>query len=277
VQELGLLNPFVEEQSHLRSSLLLGLLESLQLNQSRGNQVSRLMETGRVFLEQNGTVYECAGVGFIMAENPKARAWLGRAQPDFYAVKRHVEILATAAGIDLAGQPFVPVTGAYWGWQEGQSAAVGEMKDGWTARFGLLNLAMVRAAGIEGKVWGGMFAILPEKFPAKAGQRRYKNFSLFPAALRDLALVVDAARPAEEVRGQLLKVARAATGPVFSVEAVEVFDVYTGAGVGEGKKSVAFALSFRSAERTLTDEEVNVAFAKIQQEIVADGAATVRA
>jgi len=88
---------------------------------------------------------------------------------------------------------------------------------------------------------------------------------------------VDAARPAEEVRQQLLQVARAATGPAFSVEAVEVFDVYTGAGVGEGKKSVAYALSFRSAERTLTDEEVNVAFAKIQQQIVADGAATVRA
>jgi phenylalanyl-tRNA synthetase beta chain len=252
-------------------------MESLQLNQSRGNHVSRLMETGRVFLEQGGTVYECAGVGFIMAEDPKARAWLPRAQPDFYAVKRHMEIVATEAGIDLAGQSFVPVTGAYWGWQEGQSAAAGEMKDGWTARFGLLNLAMVRAAGIEGRVWGGMFAILPEKIVSAAARRRYQNFSLFPAALRDLALVVDAARPADEVRRQLLTVARAATGPALTVESVEVFDVYQGAGVGEGKKSLAFALSFRSAERTLTDDEVNAVFAKIQQEIVADGAATVRA
>ena len=276
VQELALLNPFVEEQSHLRSSLLLGLLESLQLNQSRGNQVSRLMETGRVFLEQNGTVYECAGVGFIIAENAKARAWLPRPQPDFYTIKRHIEIIAAEAGIDLASQAFVPVTGAYWGWQEGQSAAVGEMKDGWTARFGLLNLAMVRAAGVEGKVWGGMFAILPEKFPTQSGRNRYRNFSLQPAALRDLALVVDATLPAEELRRQLLELARAATGPAFSIEAVEVFDVYQGAGVGEGKKSLAYALSFRSAERTLTDEEVNVAFARIQREIVAGGTVTVR-
>jgi len=277
VQELGLLNPFVEEQSHLRSSLLLGLMESLRLNQSRGNRVTHLMETGRIFREQEGTVFECAGVGFVIAEDPKARAWLPRTQPDFYAVKRHIEIIAAEAGIDLAAQPLVPVTGAYWGWQEGQSAAAGEMKDGWTARFGLLNLAMVRAAGIEGRVWGGMFAILPEKVPSVANRRRYQNFSLFPAALRDLALVVDATRHADEVRRQLLKVARAATGPAFSVEAVEVFDVYSGAGVGEGKKSLAFALSFRSAERTLTDDEVNVVFAKIQQDIVADGAATVRA
>ena len=275
VEELGLLNPFVEEQSHLRSSLVLGLLESLQLNQSRGNQVTHLAETGRVFIEQGGTVFECAGVGFIIAEDPKARVWLKRAQPDFYTAKRHMEIIAREAGVDLALHAPTAVIGAYWGWQEGQSAAVGDLKNGWTARFGLLNLAMVRAAGIEGRVWGGMFAVLPEKVHA-AGRRRYHNFSLFPAALRDLALVVEASRPAGEVRRQLLKVARAAAGSTFVVEAVEVFDVYTGAGVDEGQKSLAFALSFRAPERTLTDDEVNVVFAKIQQEIVTDGSITIR-
>jgi phenylalanyl-tRNA synthetase beta chain len=61
------------------------------------------------------------------------------------------------------------------------------------------------------------------------------------------------------------------------VEAVEVFDVYRGTGLPEGKKSVAFALSFRSAERTLTDDEVNAVFTQIQQGIVADGSASVRA
>ncbi len=280
VQELGLLNPFVEEQSHLRPTLVLGLLESLKLNQSRGNHVARLCETGRVFIETNGNVQECVGVGFILAENPKARAWLGRAQPDFYAVKRHMEIVAAEAGIDLSAQPLVPVTGAYWGWQEGHAAAAGDTTTGWTARFGLLNLAMVRAAGIEGKVWAGMFTILPEKLTADVARRRYQNFSLFPAALRDLALVVDATRHAEEVRAQLLKVARAAVsaaGNAFAIESVEVFDVYQGAGLPEGKKSVAFALSFRSAERTLTDDEVNAVFAKIQQAVVADGSITVRA
>jgi phenylalanyl-tRNA synthetase beta chain len=277
VQELALLNPFVEEQSHLRPTHILGLLESLKLNQSRGNHVSRLCETGRVFMETNGVVHECAGVGFIVAENPKERAWLARDQPDFYAVKRHVEIIAAEAGIDLAAQPLAPVTGGFWGWQEGQAAAAGDLALGWTARFGLLNLAMVRAAGIEGKVWAGMFAILPEQLTAAAGRRRYQNFSLQPAALRDLALVVDVARHAEEVRQQLLQVARAAVGNAFAVEGVAIFDVYQGAGLPEGKKSVAYALSFRSAERTLTDEEVNVVFAKIQQEIVADGSVSVRA
>ena len=214
----------------------------------------------------------------MLCHNPQDRAWLARPEPDFYAVKRHLEILASAAGIDLAAQELVPVRGAFWGWQEGHSAAAGEMKDGWTARFGLLNLAMVRAAGLEGKVWAGTLALLPQKLAAPAGHQRYRPFSLFPAALRDLALVVDAARHADEVQARLLRAARAATaGGAFAVERVEIFDVYEGAGLPAGKKSLAFALSFRSAERTLTDDEVNAAFTKIQQAVVADGSISIRA
>jgi phenylalanyl-tRNA synthetase beta chain len=56
-----------------------------------------------------------------------------------------------------------------------------------------------------------------------------------------------------------------------------VFDVYTGPGLPEGKKSLAFSLSFRSAERTLTDDEVNAAFGKIQQALAAAGGITIRA
>ena len=107
--------------------------------------------------------------------------------------------------------------------------------------------------------------------------RRYQPFSLFPAALRDLALVVDAAPSRRGSAPALLKAARAATGPAFVVEAVEVFDVYQGKGLPEGKKSLAFSLSFRSPDRTLTDDEVNATFTKIQQQIVADDSMSVRA
>ncbi|MDI1250468.1 MAG: phenylalanine--tRNA ligase subunit beta [Lacunisphaera sp.] len=277
VTEVALANPFVDDQSHLRPTLIPGLLDALKLNQSRGVAVSRLFETGRVFMELNGTVQECVGVGFVLCHNPKERAWLARPAPDFYAVKHQLEVLVRQAGIDLGGAGLLPVRGSFWGWQEGHSAAAGELKTGWTARFGLLNLAMVRAAGLEGQVWAGMFAILPAKLAAADAHPRFRNFSLFPAALRDIALVVDAPRHAAEVQAQLLSVARAATGPAFAVEAVALFDLYTGPGLPEGKKSLAFSLSFRSTERTLTDDEVNAAFAKIQRDIAADGTLSVRA
>ncbi|MBC7366681.1 MAG: phenylalanine--tRNA ligase subunit beta, partial [Undibacterium sp.] len=150
--ELALQNPFVEDQSHLRPTLIMGLLATLKLNQSRGVAVSRLCETGRVFIERNGQNLECAAVGFVIAEDG-ARHWRQREAVDFYGVKHHVMALGAMAGLDLARQPLAPVNGPFYGWQEGQSASAGEMQHGWTARFGLLSLAMAKAHGVEGKVY----------------------------------------------------------------------------------------------------------------------------
>jgi phenylalanyl-tRNA synthetase beta chain len=265
--ELSLANPFVEDQSHLRPSLIHGLLDTLKLNQSRGVNASRLFETGRIFIERDGANYECVAVGFVIAENPSERSWLKRADTDFYVTKSQIETLAAAAGIDLSRQPIQAANDATLGWQAGQSATAGDVQQGWLAQFGLANLAMVKSLGIEGKVYAGIFAILPEKLAAAGVHRRYQPFSLFPAALRDIALVVEKNLAAADVKKTLAKLARAATGNVFSLEAIEVFDVYQGAGLPEGTKSVAFSLVFRSSERTLTDDEVNVVFQKIQDEL----------
>jgi phenylalanyl-tRNA synthetase beta chain len=161
---------------------------------------------------------------------------------------------------DEASCQCFPPGSDYHGWQEGHSAFAGDLAQGWTARFGLLDLAMVRNLGIEGKVYGGIFAILPEKVSAESLRKRYSDFSLLPTALRDLA-------PADEVRKQLTKIARAVVGNSFTVEGVQPFDVYRGAGLPEGKKSLAFSLVFRAPDRTLTDDEVNVVFTKIQDEL----------
>jgi len=264
--ELALANPFVEDQSHLRPTLIAGLLESLKLNRSRGVAVSRLFETGRIFIERDEQNFECVAVAFIVAEETERR-WLKREPADFYGVKHHVEALAAAAGIEPARQPQIPVGPEHAGWQAGHSAATGGLQHGWLAQCGLLDLALVKSLGLEGKIYAGSFAILPEKLAAAGAHRRFAPFGLFPAALRDLALVVDAHTPAEEVRKQLAKTARAAVGQAFAVESVTVFDVYQGQGLPEGKKSLAFGLVFRSAERTLTDDEVNVVFAQIQTSI----------
>ncbi len=274
---LALHNPFTEDQSHLRPTLVSGLLESLKLNQSRGVAVSRLCETGRVFLERDGQIVELAAVAFVVAEPVSERTWLKREQPDFYSVKHHVAALARAAGIDLSSQTLVTSGDALLqGWQEGHSAAASDFEAGWALRFGLVNLALAKAIGVHGKVYAGAFAIMPEKLRADSVRRRFSEFSLLPAALRDLALVVDASTPAVDVQKVLTQTARTAVGAAFAVESVTVFDQYRGAGLPEGKKSLAFSLVFRAPDRTLTDEEVNVAFNKIQQAIVADGKIAVR-
>ncbi|HTO04612.1 MAG TPA: phenylalanine--tRNA ligase subunit beta, partial [Opitutus sp.] len=265
--ELALVNPFVEDQSHLRPTLIIGLLDVLKLNQSRGVAVSRLCETGRIFVEHNGQNLECAAVGFVIADDSRS-SWLKREPVDFYTTKHHVGALAGCAGIDFSRQALSPPAGSYSGWQEGHAAFAGDLTHGWTARFGLLNLGMVRDLGIEGKVYAGIFAILPAKVgDANSLRKRYSEFSLFPTALRDIALIVDLATPAETVRKQLSQIARATAGAAFNVESVQPFDVYQGSGLPEGKKSLAFSLVFRAGDRTLKDDEVNAVFTRIQDEL----------
>jgi phenylalanyl-tRNA synthetase beta chain len=263
--ELALANPLVEDQSHLRPTLVTGLLGSVLLNQSRGATSMRLFEVGRIFVEHNGRNYEGAAAAFVVAE-AGARNWRSREPADFYAVKHHVAAIAAAAGVDLGSARIEAVTGPGNGWQDGHSAGVGSLEGGWVARFGLVNLAMVRALGVEGSVLAGIFTILPERLAASAPRPRFRDFSLFPAALRDIALVVDRTAPAGEVRAKVAKVAGAAAAS-FAVEEVEVFDVYEGKGLPEGKKSLAFSLVFRSPSRTLTDDEVNGVLQRIQDEL----------
>jgi phenylalanyl-tRNA synthetase beta chain len=266
--DLALANPFVEDQSHLRPTLVSGLLESLRLNQDRGVPASRLFETGRVFLPRKGQPCECIAVAFIEAVESEGRTWRPREASDFYTAKRHAEVLAEVAGIDLGRQPLATVAAPGFGWQSGQAASAGNIEHGWTAFFGLLDLAVLKALGIEGKVYAGFFAIVPEKLPVDGARRRFQPFSLFPAALRDLAVVVPAEAAAGDVQKSLAKAARAAAGNAFALEGVTVFDVYQGKGLPEGTKSLAFNLVFRSTERTLTDDEVNAAFTRLQDDFV---------
>lgn len=285
--ELALANPFVADQSHLRPSLVMGLLETLRLNQARGVDVSRLAEVGRVFIEDNGVNYECAAAAFVVAED-RRRQWQAREPFDFYAARHHTAALAATAGVDFAAGKS-PATAAPTGalaaapaastyaWQSGQSDAVGGFALGWFARFGLIDLSLARSLGLDGRVFAGIFAILPERLAAAPVRPRYVELGSFPAADRDLALVVDAATPAGTVRDRVAGLGRAIAGTAVPLESVEVFDVYTGPGVPDGRKSLAFALRFRSPARTLTDDEVNAVFGRLQEEIVRTTAFSLRA
>jgi phenylalanyl-tRNA synthetase beta chain len=264
--ELALANPFVADQSHLRPSLINGLLETLRLNQSRGVPLDRLAETGRIFVEHNGAAFEYAATAFVVPED-RIRRWKPREPFDFYAARHHVAALASTAGVDLSREAAVALSGPSYGWQAGQSAGSGGHESGWLARFGLLNLALIRTLGIEGKVYAGIFAIRSERLPARAPRVRYSEPAAFPAALRDLALVVESGASAEEARGRVERSGRAAAAGAFELESVQVFDLYEGRGLPEGRKGLGFSLVFRSPTRTLTDDEVNGVLLRMQEEI----------
>ena len=271
VEELRVANPLAEDQSHLRRSLVPGLLETVRFNQARQNTETRFFETGRTFREVNGAVYELMSVAFVLAQPEAARGWKLREVPDFYAAKRLVLDLAAAAGVSLRDEQFRPIKAASTSWQDGHSAEAGGFELGWEVRVGLVNLALTRSAGIDGPVLAGLIEVLPETLRQVAGPVRYKPVSTFPAAMRDLALVADESVPAAQVQTALTKSARKALNNAFALERVELFDLYRGKGLPDGKKSLAFSLIFRAADRTLTDDEVNKVFAAVQQDIEAAG------
>jgi len=115
----------------------------------------------------------------------------------------------------------------------------------------------------------GIFAILPERLKSGGKRKRFQPFSLQPAALRDVALIVPQSATAGEVLKDLSKAARDVTPKSFALEDVNLFDVYEGKGLPEGTKSLAFTLKFRAADRTLKDSEVNKTFSALLEKISA--------
>lgn len=263
--QLALTNPLASDASHLRPSLLPGLVDCLKLNQSRRNAPERLFETGRVFRVYGDRTYEMVSVAFVLTQEP-AEGWTQREKPDFYTAAKLVADLFGEAGVKIDSSRFASLSGKSQ-WQEGHAASFGNFKMGFEAEFGLLNAALTRKKDVEGLVVAGALYFTPEFLKRGVKRRKYTPFSAFPPATRDLALLVDATSPAGQVASTVEKLSQSIVKGKFALEAVRIFDVYLGEGLPDGKKSVALNLVFRAEDRTLNDKELGAAFDQIQARI----------
>lgn len=266
---LSLANPLTSEMSHIRASLIPGLLNALCLNRAHGNAPRRFFETGRIFKSEKGTLKEMASVAFVLAVDAPERNWQTKEAPDFYTAKALIEAVAALLGATAVGWKLVDSMPL---WQSGHAAtATGKA----SLAAGLLSIDLLKANDLDGLVLAGELVFAPERLKGGASKPAiFQPFSDFPATERDLALVVGATEPAETVRAALEKAAKKTVGSDFIVDAVRVFDVYEGTGLPEGKKSLALSLRFRAEDRTLKDKEVNDAFEKIQRAMVQAGYVT---
>ncbi|MCC5834638.1 MAG: phenylalanine--tRNA ligase subunit beta [Opitutales bacterium] len=262
---LKLTNPLSNDASHLRPSLIPGLLDALALNQSRHNNPRQLFETGRVFREENGRIYEMVSISFVILETDQP-LWKARESTDFYHLSRLVLDLLAKAGVQMTTDAFVPIQGEN-AWQDGHAAELGNFRMGFQARAGLLNPVMTQQWDITGRVYAGLVTCRPDFLKRGKKRKSYKPFSAFPPTVRDLAVVVPKELPAGKVRSTLERLARKECGKHIELESVDVFDVYSGKGVAEESKSIACAFTFRSTDRTLTDKEVNEVFDRIQKAV----------
>jgi phenylalanyl-tRNA synthetase beta chain len=262
-------NPLSVDHSELRTTLLGPLLDAARYNVAHGAERVALFESGRAYLrerpadstaperEANEAVLSGVFAGqrpapayephriACLAVGPLAPAsWRGDAESaDFFALKGVLEALAAQLGAELEVEP-----GSEPFLHPGRAARVrfGGADAGW---LGELHPLICRgwdldsAAGFEINL-GELAAA------ASLGREQYEDVISFPAVHQDLAVVVGEDVPAAQVREAVL------SGGGELLRSADVFDLYRGEQVGEGRKSLALRLTFRAPDRTLTDEEV---------------------
>lgn len=240
-------NPLSEDQSLLRTTLLVSLLDVAGHNVARGMRDLRLFELGTVFgldaTRQTG-VAEHQALGVLLSGRTQPPTW-GSPEPpaaDLFAVKALLEALAEALRVPLecapGQQPFL---------HPGRSADVlcGGERIGW---LGELHPLVAREWDLDGAAV--MEIELGRVLAASGEQAGYRDVISFPALHQDLAVVL----PLDVPVSQVLEVVREAGGALL--DDVRVFDVYSGPQVGESRRSLALSLSFRASDRTLADEDV---------------------
>lgn len=250
-----LANPLSSDMNALRPSLLPGLLDSLRHNLSRKNNDVALFEVGRVFTRTNGQPKEERRVAIALTGRRHAPFWGGAdrdAKFDAYDLKGVVEEFLEQFG--LRGVVFTKRA-------EGTSL--------------LLESATVTLGGkLPLGELGQLLPTLAKRYDLRDGvflaelnldlllarrnaARSFKPLAQFPTIRRDVAMLL----PETTTHDAVLAVVRQ-TKPA-NLEAIELFDVFRGKNVPEGQKSVAYAFTYRHAERTLTDAEVNAAHEKL--------------
>ncbi|MER7835797.1 phenylalanine--tRNA ligase subunit beta [Streptomyces sp. NPDC096040] len=271
-----LTNPLNDEEPALRTSLLPGLLGALRRNDGRGAHDLALFETGLVFLprEEQGvaghlpvdrrpTDEELAALNAVLPEQPRHVAvvlsgareqagWWGKGRPADWADA----VEAGRAVAREAGAELIVRSGQYGPWHPGRCAELAVAADG-TERVvghaGELHPRVLKALGLPARTCA-MELDLDALEQAGDGTPQAPSISTFPVATQDVALVVDKPVPAAEVEAAL----REGAGELL--EGIRLFDVYVNdEQLGDGKKSLAYALRFRASDRTLTVDEASAA------------------
>jgi phenylalanyl-tRNA synthetase beta chain len=255
-KHVKLLHPMSEERSVLRTHLLPSLLEVVQYNLNRQQNDLALFEVGKVFfpLENEQLPHESFQVAAIFTGNFGALGVGEKARPiDFFTVKGVVETLLD--GIGVTGVRFERME--LPGMHPGRTAGVfqGTLALGYV---GALHPDVEEANELPPTYY---FQFYLDKLLTAVEQSDLTIPSLpkFPGSERDIAVLVDVNVEA----GRMIETIRQAAGELLV--GVSIFDVYQGPQVPAGKKSLAFGLTYRSQERTLTDEEVTASFDRVKE------------
>jgi len=254
---IRLLNPIAQQMAVMRSSLIGGLLANVKYNLNRKSSRVRVFELGRVFLrdpQASDAALEVAGIRqpnriAAIAFGPAVEEQWGSTPPravDFFDLKADLEALASPlrlrfeAGTHPAFHPGrcarVTLEGAAIGW-------LGEVHPRWLQKYEIPGAAQA-------------FEVDAAKL-CSVGLPQYREVSRYQPVLRDLSFEVDDAVPVQAFLDELQAARHAA------LERVSLFDFYRGAGLENGKKSLAFRVLLQDTQKTLTDSDVEAVLSEM--------------
>jgi phenylalanyl-tRNA synthetase beta chain len=252
-------NPLTSDREYMRRTLMNSLLETLRDNLRFTDRVA-VFEVGRVYLPQldQELPAEPRRLAVVMSGPRRPVTWAGATSEllDFYDLKGVLETLLDR--LLLTERSFVPTVHPVF--QSGRVAKllIGDLEVGVLGEVHPLvrenfDLPAQRVCLSEVDLEALLAQVPPSCY--------HQQLSRFPAVARDLALVVDEHLPAVEVGDAVAK----AGGKLL--QKIELFDVYRGAQIPTGKKSLAYTLTYQAMDRTLTDEEVNRLQSRIQKKL----------
>ncbi len=242
-KSMRIMNPLGEDTSIMRTTVLPSMLEILTRNYNFRNKSAKLYEIGRIYFERPDG----------LADEPKILS-LGAYGDgmDFFAMKGAVEDILESVRAEKVR--FVLESGNP-SYHPGRCARV-YSGDALIGVFGQIHPLVARNYGVDCELYTAELAF-DALWSVHGDEPEYTPLPRFPSVTRDIAVVCDAAIPAAELEDTI-----AACGGQY-LRGIQLFDVYQGANIPDGKKSVAFSLTLRADDMTLTDEHAEETVAAI--------------
>ena len=261
---IPIMNPISEEYPDMRTTLLPGLMHTLVYNLSQKNEEVAIFESGHVYqpkeLPLTELPYEYELFSGLLCGSPEEAGYPNKGRKyDFFDVKAIMEDVLAALGV----RDYDIRRSAYPVFHPGISADF--VKDGKVLMsFGQIHPAVTDKWDIKKEIYGFVI-FMPHILKLMDETIDYTRIPKFPASSRDLSLLV----PAKFTNDEVEDIIRKAGGK--HLELLRLFDLYQGEQVKEGYKSMAYNLTFRAEDRTLTDKEVDGWIDKIVKALDKEG------